>query len=47
LFLGGLPLFMARHWVGMAVVELWWAAMFVALILSLMFMAIVSNQQNR
>jgi len=47
LLLGGMPLVIAQHWVGMAVVELWWAGMFVALILSVMFTAIVSNQQNR
>jgi len=42
-----MPLALVQAWVGYAVVELWWAATFVVMELSLMYAAIMSQQQER
>jgi len=43
LFVGALPLVYAQAWIGIAVVQLWWAALFVALLSSMMHAVITSN----
>lgn len=37
LFLGAMPLALAQAWVGIAIVQLWWASLFVVMILSMMY----------
>ena len=44
LFLGAMPLALAQAWVGIEVVKLWWAGLFVVLELSVMHTAIASHE---
>ncbi|WP_157132614.1 hypothetical protein [Novosphingobium nitrogenifigens] len=46
LFLGAMPLALTQAWVGIAIVQLWWASLFVVMILSLMYGAIDTQSKH-